>query len=467
MSKKRQGKEKSDQSPPSSQQLPATNPLSDLSQTQEKAGEKAQTPPQLVETWLNQTKAPQQIKNAWENILTRLAQPLDKNSTSHPQDPQSFQKILQRLDSIEKQVQKQGAKPTYAQTVQKTIGQEIPVPTRIHNEVTIRPELQTGQLANRTPAQLMEALKNQAPLSCQKDIRAVRKLPSGDIIISLETPQAKAQLESNKEWISTVFTAEAKLSPRIFPVLVHGVQTKDFKPENLEETKRAIFSQNFGMESKVTILKVYWSRKAKLLQKPVTSLHLDLATPEQANLLIEKGVVLGYTLHEVEPALLTTSVVQCYKCARFGHQARTCQASAQCTACGGTHARRDCQASPETLVPKCANCKGKHPAWSKSCQKKQEAIQRAREAWLARPGRYTTVPTTIPSQNTPREEMGPSLQVRQEPKKRKQGEVLGTRSSSRLNTQSSIFSLPQTPEFQVNMPKKKTMEIFENSSQEV
>ena len=144
MSKKRQGKEKSDQSPPSSQQLPATNPLSDLSQTQEKAGEKAQTPPQLVETWLNQTKAPQQIKNAWENILTRLAQPLDKNSTSHPQDPQSFQKILQRLDSIEKQVQKQGAKPTYAQTVQKTIGQEIPVPTRIHNEVTIRPGLQTG-----------------------------------------------------------------------------------------------------------------------------------------------------------------------------------------------------------------------------------------------------------------------------------------------------------------------------------
>ena len=116
--------------------------------------------------------------------------------------------------------------------------------------------------------------------SCQKDIRAVRKLPSGDIIISLETPQAKAQLESNKEWISTVFTAEAKLSPRIFPVLVHGVQTKDFKPENLEETKRAIFSQNFGMESKVTILKAYWCRKAKLLQKPVTSLHLDLATPE-------------------------------------------------------------------------------------------------------------------------------------------------------------------------------------------
>ena len=69
----------------------------------------------------------------------------------------------------------------------------------------------------------MEALKKKTPLSCQKEIRAARKLPSGDIIISLETPQAKTQLEENKDWIPAVFTAEAKISPRIFPVLVHGV----------------------------------------------------------------------------------------------------------------------------------------------------------------------------------------------------------------------------------------------------
>ena len=128
------------------------------------------------------------------------------------------------------------------------------------------------------------------------------------------------------------------------------------------------------------------------LQKPVTSLHLDLATPEQANFLIEKEIVLGYTLHKVEPALLATSVTQSYKCTRFGHQAHTYQAQAQCTACGGKHARRDCQTPPETLTPKYANCKRNHPAWSKSCQKKQEAIQKVREVWLARPGRYITAP---------------------------------------------------------------------------
>ena len=36
----------------------------------------------------------------------------------------------------------------------------------------------------------MQAIKNKVPTSCQKDIRAVRKLPSGDIVISLESPLA-------------------------------------------------------------------------------------------------------------------------------------------------------------------------------------------------------------------------------------------------------------------------------------
>ena len=222
----------------------------------------------------------------------------------------------------------------------------------------------------------------------------------------------------------------------------------------------------FGMESKVNILRTDWSRKAKLLQKPVTSLHLDLATPEQANLLIKKGVVLGYTLHKVEPALLVTSVTQYYKCARFGHQAHTYQAQAQFTACGGKYARRDCQTSPETLTPKYANCKGNHPAWSKSCQKKQEAIQKVREVWLARPEKYTTAPRLALPQTPLTQEKRPSLQDRQEAKKRKQGEVLRACSSLRLNTQLPTFPLAQNSEFQINIPRKKATEILEDFSQE-
>ena len=122
-----------------------------------------------------------------------------------------------------------------------------------------------------------------------------------------------------------MFSTQVKVFPRIFLVIVHRVQTKNFNPDNLEEITRNIYSQNPGIETRIKILRVYWSRKSKLLKKAVTSLHLDLATPEQANLLIKKDVVLGYTIHEVKPALLDISVIQYYKCARFGHQAHTCQ----------------------------------------------------------------------------------------------------------------------------------------------
>ena len=106
-----------------------------------------------------------------------------------------------------------------------------------------------------------------------------------------------------------MFSEEAKISSRIFLVIVYQVQKKDFNPDNLEEITKTIFRQNSGMENQVKILRTYWTRKSKLLKKSVISLHIDLATPEQANLLIKREVVLSHMIYEVKPALLDTSVV--------------------------------------------------------------------------------------------------------------------------------------------------------------
>ena len=436
-----------------------------LATPDQQAGENTLPVSQIVEVWLNQSKAPPKVQAAWKKITTQLASHIATPSTTG----QEIQKVLQRLDRIEKNMQTPASNLSYAQAVQKATVQEIPVPQRIFSEITIRPGVQIAQTGNRTPSQLVQAIKNKVPTSCQKDIRAVRKLPSGDIIISLESPSAKTQLEQNKDWISAVFSEEAKISSRIFPVMVHGVQIKDFNPDNLEETTKTIFRQNPGMENQVKILRTYWTRKSKLLKKSVTSLHIDLATPEQANLLIKRGVVLGHMIHEVEPALLDTSVVQYYKCSKFGHQARTCQAQAQCLACGGKHARRDCPIPQEKLVPKCANCGGKHSAWEKACPKKQEATQKARESWLTRPGRYTTpenISSTFifsPSQTT-NTGSGPNLSDREDGKKRKQGELVRTRSSARLSSQATSLQNLKTT---TNLPKQNSFEILVDSNPEV
>ena len=136
----------------------------------------------------------------------------------------------------------------------------------------------------------------------------MRKLPSGDILINTETQETKSFLEKDSAWISAIFTKEATIQPKRFPVLIHGVRTTDIQPENLEKTCQTIQNSNPSLSKQITILRAYWSKKAIAQKKPVTSLHLDLATPEQANLLIEIGVVLGHRLHEAEPFLANTVV---------------------------------------------------------------------------------------------------------------------------------------------------------------
>lgn len=59
-------------------------------------------------------------------------------------------------------------------------------------------------------------------------------------------------------------------------------------------------------------------------------------------------------------------VTQCYKCQNFGHIATNCNLGLVCVFCAGDHGKNEC---PEinTEKRKCNNCKGDHPAKTKSC----------------------------------------------------------------------------------------------------
>ena len=170
----------------------------------------------------------------------------------------------------------------------------------------------------------------------------MRKLPSENILINTETQETKSFLEKDSAWISAIFTKEATIQPKRLPVLIHGLRTTDIQPENLEKTCQTIQNSNLSLSKQITILRVYWSKKAIAQKKPVTSLHLDLATSEQANLLIESGVVLGHRLYKAESFLANTVVAQYFKYFGYRHQAHLCRNQAVCGACGGQHKRRTC-----------------------------------------------------------------------------------------------------------------------------
>ena len=64
-------------------------------------------------------------------------------------------------------------------------------------------------MANRTHIQLFQALQDRLHSPFNKQVRAVRKLPSGNILISTESQEAKSFLEKDSTWITTIFTKEA------------------------------------------------------------------------------------------------------------------------------------------------------------------------------------------------------------------------------------------------------------------
>lgn len=75
--------------------------------------------------------------------------------------------------------------------------------------------------------------------------------------------------------------------------------------------------------------------------------------------------------------------VQCRRCQRLGHSTSNCRAEPKCVKCGLNHWSKECtnviKENEETHINiKCANCDGKHLAFSKECpvlQKRRELIQ--------------------------------------------------------------------------------------------
>lgn len=85
---------------------------------------------------------------------------------------------------------------------------------------------------------------------------------------------------------------------------------------------------------------------------------------------IPSSVKAGYLNCKVRPYV--PNPIRCFRCQRFGHGSRSCRGRETCAKCGRSeHTADDCHEDP-----KCVNCKGNHPAYSRSCDhfKKEKEI---------------------------------------------------------------------------------------------
>ena len=90
---------------------------------------------------------------------------------------------------------------------------------------------------------------------------------------------------------------------------------------------------------------------------------------------LPERIFIGFRSVPVRPYV--PEPLRCYKCHMFGHVSTKCNRGVRCGRCGdGKHDSNHCSAAS----PKCPNCRGEHPAWSRGCDeyKKEKEIGRIR-----------------------------------------------------------------------------------------
>ena len=99
------------------------------------------------------------------------------------------------------------------------------------------------------------------------------------------------------------------------------------------------------------------------------TLIIGCHTVKTAQKLCRNGLIWEAQIFDCEPYYAEAEVRQCYKCFKFGHHARFCQAHARCEHCAAAaHISREaaCPRFASSAKKRCVNCSGNHTAWMRS-----------------------------------------------------------------------------------------------------
>jgi hypothetical protein len=126
--------------------------------------------------------------------------------------------------------------------------------------------------------------------------------------------------------------------------------------------------------------------------KSASSVIIKFTQPEDANKIIDEGLVWQGELFQCERYERQYRLKQCFKCQKYGHIGTQCKAITACSYCAQEHNSRDCPSKADrTATRKCAACSGAHEAWNQNCRIRKDELARTKAAYATR-AQYHTVP---------------------------------------------------------------------------
>jgi hypothetical protein len=116
--------------------------------------------------------------------------------------------------------------------------------------------------------------------------------------------------------------------------LAHGVQVRAVNQADQTGAIASIYAQNPRLRDVVRIVRVGWAKRTLTSGERVAALYIGVAEPDQANHLIDTGLLINSELYDCELFDGSCYITQCFKCYQYNHTAKHCKSVARCGFCG-------------------------------------------------------------------------------------------------------------------------------------
>jgi hypothetical protein len=224
-------------------------------------------------------------------------------------------------------------------------------------------------------------------------IASANQLKSGDLSIKTSgRNEAEALRQFANDWMSRIGRGASIRLPT-YGVLAHGIRTSSMDMEKFEEIRAELLHDNRPFIPNADIKYIGWLSRAALT-KAASTIIIEFTNPEDANKIIDEGLIWQGEAFQCERYDRQCRLKQCYKCQKYGHIGTQCKANTACGYCAEKHNSKDCPTKiDKSAARKCAVCKGAHEAWNNRCPVRKTELNKVKAAYDARQP-YHFIPST-------------------------------------------------------------------------